>query len=273
MTNQNQVQQQNEKLTKFDVNGQEVTLSNSIVRKMITTDPNVTNVEISTFIAMAKSMELNPFVNDIYLIKYGTNPAQFVISKDAFLKKANRNSDYDGFKAGLIVQRNNEIVYTEGAFTLDTDRILGAWAEVYRKSINQPTKVEISRKEFGKNQSTWKSMPGNMLRKTALVNALREAFPDNFGGVYTKEETENFNEASGRTTATNVEENQAEKPKHQTLDDIIGAGDTKEEVEHKEEPLQEEGTQEKSERPRKTIEAVTHDHDETNLFENAGGKA
>ena len=31
-------------------------------------------------------------------------------------------------------------------------------------------------------------MPLNMIRKTAIVNALREAFPDNVGAMYTEEE-------------------------------------------------------------------------------------
>lgn len=43
-------------------------------------------------------------------------------------------------------------------------------------------------KEFSKNQSTWKTMPATMIRKTAIVNALRETFPDTLGGMYTEDD-------------------------------------------------------------------------------------
>ena len=32
-------------------------------------------------------------------------------------------------------------------------------------------------------------MPLTMIRKTAIVNALREAFPENLGAMYTEEES------------------------------------------------------------------------------------
>ncbi|MFA9494242.1 recombinase RecT, partial [Streptococcus sp. E17BB] len=36
--------------------------------------------------------------------------------------------------------------------------------------------------------STWNSMPATMIRKTALVNALREAFPEDLGNMYTEDD-------------------------------------------------------------------------------------
>jgi hypothetical protein len=36
--------------------------------------------------------------------------------------------------------------------------------------------------------SNWKSMPATMIRKVPLVQSLREAFPDEFGGMYSPEE-------------------------------------------------------------------------------------
>ena len=45
---------------------------------------------------------LNPFINDVYLIPYYENDAkkrkiQIVVSKDVFLKKAEQHDDYEGF--------------------------------------------------------------------------------------------------------------------------------------------------------------------------------
>jgi len=36
--------------------------------------------------------------------------------------------------------------------------------------------------------SSWKTMPATMIRKVPLVQSLREAFPDEFGGMYSPEE-------------------------------------------------------------------------------------
>ena len=36
--------------------------------------------------------------------------------------------------------------------------------------------------------SNWKQMPGTMIRKVALVQALREAIPEEFSGLYSPEE-------------------------------------------------------------------------------------
>ena len=66
--------------------------------------------------------------------------------------------------------------------------MLGGWAEVSRKDRDIPVRVELSMKEFSKNQSTWRTMPATMIRKTAIVNALRETFPDTLGGMYTEDD-------------------------------------------------------------------------------------
>ena len=140
------------------------------------------------FINLCKYQHLNPFLNEAYIIKYGSKPAQLITSKEAFMKRAESNPQYNGFKAGCIVLRNNDVVYTNGAFILDTDKLLGGWAEVSRKDRDIPVRVELSMKEFSKNQSTWRTMPATMIRKTAIVNALRETFPDTLGGMYTEDD-------------------------------------------------------------------------------------
>lgn len=111
-----------------------------------------------------------------------------IVGKEAFMKRAENNERFEGFKAGIIVEREGEMVDLEGAIKLSTDKLIGGWAEVYRADRQQPISVRISLEEFSKGQSTWKSMPLNMIRKTAIVNALREAFPNSLGSLYTEEE-------------------------------------------------------------------------------------
>lgn len=173
----------------FVANGEEVKLTRSTVRNyLVSGNGNVTDQEIVMFINLCKYQHLNPFLHEAYIVKYGNKPAQLITSKDAFNKRAEANPHYRGSKAGVIVVRNNEIVYTNGAFALPSDQIVGGWAEVKRDDREEPIHIEISFSEFSKGQATWKDMPANMIRKTALVNALREAFPDSLGSLYTEDD-------------------------------------------------------------------------------------
>lgn len=177
--------------TAYIVGGQEVKLSYDIVRQYLTKGNGaVTDQEIVQFISICKFNQLNPFLNEAYLVKFQgqAENAQMIVSKEALMKRAEANSEYDGFKAGLIVERDGAIEETEGSFTLKGDIILGGWAEVYRKDRKFPIVSKLSLEEYDKGQSTWKSKKCTMIRKTAIVQAMREAFPTQLGAMYTAEE-------------------------------------------------------------------------------------
>lgn len=174
----------------YEVNGNEVKLSGTMVAQYLTRgNGNVSEQEIVMFMQLCKFQKLNPFLNEAYLIKFGSQPAQIIVSKEAFMKRAEANAHYSGLEAGIIVERKDELVEIEGAVKLKSDVLIGGWAKVYRKDRERPISVRLSLAEFSKGQATWKDMPLNMIRKTAIVNALREAFPDNVGALYTEEES------------------------------------------------------------------------------------
>lgn len=176
------------KLT-YNVNGQDVALSYRIVRQFLTKgEGGVTDAEIVQFISLCKFNQLNPFLGEAYLVKYGNSPASMITSKEALMKRAESSEQYDGFQAGVIVMRNNEPVEVEGSFILPTDQLLGGWCKVFRKDRKVPVVSRVSFQEFSKNQSTWKTMPATMIRKVAEAQAFREAFPVNLGGMYIAEE-------------------------------------------------------------------------------------
>lgn len=173
----------------FQANGEDVKLAPSTVRNyLVSGDGKVTDQEVVMFINLCKYQHLNPFLNEAYIVKFGSRPAQLITSKEAFMKRAEANEHFRGSKAGVIVVRNNEIIYSQGAFALPSDTIVGGWAEVKRDDREEPIHIEISFDEFNKKQATWKDMPANMIHKTALVNALREAFPDSLGSLYTEDD-------------------------------------------------------------------------------------
>ena len=183
-----------EKAVTFQANGEEVKLSLSTVRNyLVSGNGNVTDQEVVMFINLCRYQHLNPFLNEAYIVKFGDRPAQLITSKEAFMKRAEANPHFKGSKAGVIVVRDNQVIHSQGAFALPTDQIVGGWAEVKRDDREEPIYVEISFQEFSKGQATWKDMPANMIRKTALVNALREAFPDTLGSLYTEDDKSETN--------------------------------------------------------------------------------
>src|SRR5699024_4600904 len=68
------------------------------------------------------------------------------------------------------------------------------WAKVHRKDWKVPLENTVGLDEYarktnsGKLMSNWAKMPGTMIRKVALVQALREAIPEEFSGLYSPEE-------------------------------------------------------------------------------------
>lgn len=183
-----------EKPVEYMANGETVKLTaNMIAQYLVRGDAQVTPQEIVMFMNLCKFQKLNPFLNEAYLVKFSGSPAQIITSKEAFMKRAEANEHYAGLEAGIIVERESQIVNIEGAVKLDKDKLIGGWAKVHRDDRKVPTTVQISLKEFTKGQATWNKMPMNMIRKTAIVNAMREAFPGTLGSMYTQEESDEGN--------------------------------------------------------------------------------
>src|SRR5699024_5659559 len=99
---------------------------------------NVTDQELVMFLNLCKFQKLNPFLNEAYLIKFGKQPAQIITSKEAFMKRAESHPKYEGFEAGIIVERNGEMKELEGAVKLPNDKLIGGWAKVQKSDRKQP---------------------------------------------------------------------------------------------------------------------------------------
>lgn len=178
----------------YEVAGQEVKLSYSIVRKYLTKgNADVTDQELVQFISVCKFNKLNPFLNEAYLIKFksarGDGNAQMIVSKEALFKRAEACEQYDGIEAGIIVLRGDNVVELEGCFRQAKDVLLGGWAKVYRKDRRVPTVSKVNLSEYDKGNSIWNEKKATMISKIAKVQALREAFPSQLGAMYAKEET------------------------------------------------------------------------------------
>lgn len=188
----------NDKEVTYMCGNESVTLSISYIKRyLVTGDPSaVTDQEALMYLMMCKANHLNPFNKESYLIKYGQQPATMVTGKTAFEKRAEENPNYDGMEAGIVVynEETGDIKYRTGAIYLKQEHIIGGWAEVFRKDRTHSTRIEVSfdeyagRKKDGSMNSQWATKPATMIRKVALVQALREAFPNSLGSLYTSEE-------------------------------------------------------------------------------------
>lgn len=167
----------NELMSYTSMTGDKLELSPQIVRQyLVSGSGNVTDQEIMMFLQLCKFQKLNPFLREAYLIKFGSAPATIVTGKETFLKRAANNPKYQGHEVGI--EENGSM----------------AWAEVYVEGYVKPVRCEVEFDEYvgkkasGEVNAQWKTKPKTMLKKVALVQALREAFPADFGGMYSPEE-------------------------------------------------------------------------------------
>jgi len=156
---------------------------------------DATDQEILMFIELCKAQNLNPFIRDAYLVKYRNSPAQIIVGKDVFIKRAYDNPNFNGMKAGVVViDKNGELKEREGALKLPGEDLVGGWCEVYLKDKDFPVRSVPSFEEYaqkksdGKLNSMWLNKGATMIRKVAQSQALREAFPKELRGLYQEEE-------------------------------------------------------------------------------------
>lgn len=191
-----QPKQEETKVSVYQTDTGEIKLSNAIIRQYLTNgNGKVTDQECMMFIGLCKGQKLNPFMKEAYLIKYGdSQPATMVVSKDVYQKRAENNVQYDGKKSGIIVLGENGIEHRDGTFYLPTEKVVGGWCEVYRKDRKYSERVEVAFDEYvgktskGEINGQWSKKPATMIRKVAIAQALREAFPTDFNGMYIEEE-------------------------------------------------------------------------------------
>ncbi len=186
-----------EQIISYKVGNDEVKLSPNIVRQyLVNGNGSVTDQEVTYFIHLCRGMGLNPFLKEAYLIKYGSSPATAVVSKEAFLKRAERSETFDGFDAGIIIlNQNGELEYRKGSFYMkNREELVGGWCEVFKKNCSHPYRSDVSldeyigRKSDGSVNSMWSGKSATMIRKVAISQALREAFPNDLNQLYTEEE-------------------------------------------------------------------------------------
>lgn len=137
-----------------------------------TVAPGLTDSEFALFAEIVRSTGLNPVTKEVWAIKAGGR-LQLMTGINGFLRIANSHPMFDGM---------------EVEFEKEEGRIVAATAKVYRKDRRFPSVATAYLAEYGKPTPIWKTMPSIMLSKCAKSLAIREAFVQELGGLYTQEE-------------------------------------------------------------------------------------
>jgi phage recombination protein Bet len=180
-------------------NGQ-VQLDIDIVRNVIAKGNNISDMEIYSFVKLCQYQKLNPFLGEAHLIKYGDS-AQMVVGIDVFTNRLDEHPMCEGWTAGLILLKDNNVTERTGTFYLKNhgEQIVGAWFKAQRKDWKREFEWSVTFSEFykeyydKKSQKTkplknWAEMPATMIVKCAIASGARKLFTKDFKGVYSSEE-------------------------------------------------------------------------------------
>lgn len=167
------------------------TLTLKDIKRMTKTD-TLKDVDVLDFMMLCHTKGANPLLKEAYLLPFTDSKTHetktnIIFSKEFFVRKAEEQPDFNGMENHLIVLRNGKLVETN--IVVDgIDVLIGATANVYRKGIDHPFSATVSFREYNTGKTLWQTKPATMIRKVAIVQALREAYGGLFGGVYTSEE-------------------------------------------------------------------------------------
>lgn len=154
--------------------------------------PKANMQEAMMFLKLCQARGINPFIKEAYLVKYKQDePAQMVVSRDYFARKAEEHPQYDGNESGIIIKNEmGDLERREGTFILPDEKLVGGWCKVYRKDRSRPTISEVAFQEYaqktreGTLNKFWGGKPATMIRKVAFSQGHRDAFPGELSGLY-----------------------------------------------------------------------------------------
>ena len=184
--------EQNALTVSYDVLGTHVELDLQFVKSyLVRGNPEkITDQEIVFFMNTCKMQKLNPLVaGEVYCIKFGNEPAQMVVGKGAYLRRAFEHPDYLCKEDGIVVMRGKDILQKEGCCLYPGETLLGGWCRVHfiRNGKERTAFKEVQFTEYDKGQANWKK-PATMINKVAISQCVREAFPKDYEGLYSEEE-------------------------------------------------------------------------------------
>ena len=179
-------------VVRWESHGVDVALNVAFVREHFCKYANPH--EALAFIRFAQAHQLNPFLKDVYLVKYGKDdPAQIIIAAHTWTKRASVDPRYTRHELGIIVQTADGLERRDSLFYLPSKTVVGGWAQVYLQDGSSfrsevPIQERVAHTRDGRVTQFWSKMPATMIAKCALADCMRQAFPVLFSGAYDQSE-------------------------------------------------------------------------------------
>ena len=162
--------------------------------------PELTEAERTQFVTVCQAFGLNPWKREAYATVYGEGSFRrfsVIVGYETYLKRAERTGRLDGWSSRI-----------EG-----TGNDMKAIVEISRKDWAKPLIHEVyfaeavQKKKDGTPTSFWSKMPRFQLKKVAISQGFRLAFPDELGGLpYDSSELPDAESVIPPTVATKTSE-------------------------------------------------------------------
>lgn len=156
-----------------------------LIRKRIA--PKASDDELALFFYTCEKRVLDPLLNQVYFVERRRRVAK----GDDWKWESYHviQTSIDGLR--IIAERTKQLSGILSGPMRNTDgKLVGGWAEVYRKGWEKPVRIELDFDEYcqrdkdGNPVGQWKARPSYMIQKCAEAAALRRAFPEDLGNIY-----------------------------------------------------------------------------------------
>lgn len=182
--------------------------SYSKIRQMFA--PKLSNHEFGIFVGLGKSLGANPFLREIWAVKYNNSDAQIFLGRDFYRRKAQEQPEYKGHQVDAIYANDTFKMLggkPEHSYSLqDRGKLIGAYAVVYRKE-SEPYFLTVKFEEYTTGKSLWAKKPETMIKKVAEAQALRGSFQGVFAGTYDQSEEWNEEPKQEKKVLTPISDN------------------------------------------------------------------
>lgn len=154
-----------------------------------------TDDELRLFVEVCRRKNLDPFSKQIHMVKrwdaqLKREVATFQIGIDGFRTLAERTGKFEGYGDTMWCGADGQW----RDVWLEKNAPAAAKVSTYRAGFRNAITATALYSEYvqtnkeGQPNSMWRKMPANQLAKCAEALALRKAFPEELGGLYTNEE-------------------------------------------------------------------------------------
>lgn len=160
----------------------------------------VPEADKARFLATARACDLNPILREVYAIVQGARDKRrlvVVTGYEVYLKRADRTGALRGWKAWTegsfeLVERTKKMSGPTGQWEKRAacpQGDLRAIIEIHRADWTQAFRHEVFLDEYAQENEMWAAKPRTMLKKVAIAQGFRLAFPEQLAGMpYTSDE-------------------------------------------------------------------------------------